>query len=140
MGVLFHRNMHLRDLRKLYLIVRQKTFTWARSNSFSENDFDEDTKGEKVLVATEKNTTIGFISIWEPENFIHHLYILPNYQNMGIGKKLINTAILELDIPLRLKCLEQNIRALEFYIKNGWVVKDEGIDSLGKYLLLEYNI
>jgi len=125
-------------LRELYLLVRNTTFTWVEPNRFREGDFDKETEGEIITVAFAGELVIGFISVWEPESFIHHLYVLPEYQNMGIGKLLLSHALETLDMPVRLKCLQKNQRALNFYKTGGWKSKEEGKDDLGEYALLEF--
>jgi len=124
-------------LRKIYLSVRQKTFNWINAVIFKETDFDKDTEGEQIYVVTVENKVVGFISVWEPDSFIHHLYIIPEYQNTGLGKLLLNYVINKLSMPISLKCLKLNIRGLSFYENSGWKAVDEGKDNLGEYVLLE---
>ncbi len=61
-------------LRKIYLHSRKHAFDWMDSSLYKEDDFDRDTEGEKIWVATNGSKPVGFISVWEPDNFIHHLY------------------------------------------------------------------
>ena len=56
----------------------------------------------------------------QQENFIHHLYILPEFQGQGIGKYLLDSCVEKYGVPLNLKCLRENKKACEFYKKNGW--------------------
>lgn len=74
---------------------------------------------------------VGFISIWEPDSFIHHHYVLPKCQSMGIGKMLHDTGVKMLTNPVKLKCLKGKERALDFYMNQGWVVIEDGLDDLG---------
>jgi len=59
------------ELRKIYLESRKQVFNWQNSKLFTLNDFDRDTEGEAIWVATDNNGPIGFISVWKPNNFIH---------------------------------------------------------------------
>ena len=63
---------------------------WLDSKQFCLADFDIDVEGEQIWVALCKGKPVGFISIWEPENFIHHLYISPEYTRKGIGARLLS--------------------------------------------------
>ncbi|MBD1364004.1 GNAT family N-acetyltransferase [Mucilaginibacter sp. ZT4R22] len=123
-------------LAHIYQQSRVKTFYWLDISAYGFEDFDRDTKEEKILVALLNGEVAGFLSIWMPDNFIHHLYIHPGFVNKGIGKALLNVAIKLFDSPLRLKCLERNENAIAFYLSQGWIVQGEGVDANGAYLEL----
>ena len=125
---------HITDLQRIFLEVRQKTFYWLDTHNFHLSDFDHETQGEFVLVAMFNNKVVGFISLWLPGNFIHHFYIDAEFQQHKIGTKLLEEAIQIMGTPITLKCLEKNIRAIEFYKKRGFVATDKGISNHGEYI------
>lgn len=124
------------SLKHLYLESRSTTFYWIHSYKFSIEDFDADTKGEAVWVAEINGVIAGFIGLWMPDNFVHHLYIDKHYQRKGIGKALLNKAAAVCGVPLTLKCLIQNKRAFNFYMSLGWRIRANETDDLGDYFLL----
>jgi GNAT superfamily N-acetyltransferase len=124
-------------LRKLFLIERLITFSWLDPTEFQLDDFEKDTQGELILVARLDDIPVGFISIWEPNNFIHHLYIDQKYQNKGIGTELLKVAIEKSNLPLSLKCLENNKKAVKFYIRKGFIETEKGISEHGNYVRFE---
>lgn len=124
-------------LRTLFLKERQTTFSWLDSSEFQLNDFDQYTKGEEILVVRIDGIPVGFISIWTKANFIHHLYIDSNYQNNGIGTALLKAAVPKTNLPATLKCLENNIKAVTFYYKKGFIAKERGQSEHGTYILFE---
>ncbi|CAH0539545.1 hypothetical protein [Vibrio marisflavi] len=65
----------LNAVSELYLNGRTSTFSWLDTSGYSLADFELDTEGERILVALVGEHVVGFISIWEPENFVHHLYV-----------------------------------------------------------------
>ena len=93
--------------------------------------------GEVIVTAKMSNKIAGFISVWEEENFIHHLYVHPDYQNKGIGPALINSCKEYFGLPLSLKCVEQNTGACDFYQKNGWHAMERGRGPEGSYILFK---
>lgn len=125
------------SLRKLFLKERQNTFHWLDPLEFKLNDFDRYTKGEVILVAILDDIPVGFISIWMKGNFIHHLYIDQKYQGNGIGTELLKAAIQKTKLPLTLKCLENNTKAIEFYLKKGFFAVERGQSEHGGYILFE---
>lgn len=125
---------HITDLQRIFLEVRQKTFYWLDTQNYHLSDFDHETQGEFVLVAVFNDKVVGFISLWLPGNFIHHFYIDAEFQQHKIGTKLLEEAIQIMETPITLKCLEKNIRAIEFYKKRGFVATDKGISNHGEYI------
>lgn len=64
----------------------------------------------------------GFIEIEHYE--LKKLFVEPVLQNQSIGTKLLKYAIDEFDVAY-LWALKKNIRAINFYLRNGFVLSDE---------------
>lgn len=122
-------------LRHLYFSERTALFSGFNPDWFLAHDFDKDTQGEKIFVATVHEQIVGFISVWEADPFVHHLYVTAQYQGKGIGKRLHDTAISVLKRPVILKCLKRNAKAIVFYSTLGWVLEGKGMDDFGEYVL-----
>lgn len=105
---------------------------------FALQDFDDQTKDENIWVAETETLIIGFVSVWTPDNFVHHLFVHPDYIRKGIGKSLLNFCVSGIPKPLTLKCFENNVNALVFYASQGWKIKGKGSDSFENYFLLEF--
>lgn len=131
------QNSDLPHLRKLFLNERRRTFADQDISQFKLEDFDKQTQGEYILIAHVDNIPIGFISIWLPNNFIHHLYVDHKHQGQNIGTELLKAAISKTNFPLTLKCVENNSKAIHFYLKKGFVEKSRGNSSNGSYILFE---
>ncbi|WP_407485376.1 GNAT family N-acetyltransferase [Elizabethkingia miricola] len=93
--------------------------------------------GEVVYEAIADGETIAFISLWEPDNFIHYLFVDPLYQSKGIGLQLITYLSEVYGKPLGLKCLLENTNAVRFYKKNGFYEKYRGTSAEGEYIYFE---
>jgi GNAT superfamily N-acetyltransferase len=131
------RQRDIIPLRELFLKVRQNAFSWTDTDSFKLLDFDKETEGEYILVAISDNQLVGFISVWLADNFIHHLFIDEKHQRKGTGTKLLKAAIEKIGFPARLKCLENNTSAVDFYQKKGFAAKGKGQSAEGTYILFE---
>jgi len=125
------------ELRKLYFDVKKETFAWLGVSDKSTDSFDQDTKGEEILVIKTGDEIAGFVSVWLPDNFIHHLYILKQYQRMGLGTNLVDAVRARVTGTLSLKCIEENSSAVRFYKSTGWILKARGISDHGRYILFE---
>ncbi|MEE3880035.1 GNAT family N-acetyltransferase [Vibrio sp. YYF0003] len=127
---------HLDAVRKLYLESRLATFTWQDTDLFELSDFERDTAGEDILVASKSNKILGFISIWEPDNFIHHLFVSPCNLRSGVGLKLLDFAKQRYS-NLSLKCLTQNRNAIGFYRSQGFTIVETVNDGSESYHLMK---
>ena len=112
---------------------------WLPESSRGATDFAAASEGEDVWVAYKKSIGVcGFISVWRPQSFIHHLYVDPRCHRQGIGTALLASLADWLPAPWTLKCAAANTSALAFYTARRWKSIDTGISENGKYILLEY--
>jgi len=125
-------------LREIYFESRKHAFGWMDASLFTLEDFDYDTEGEVIWVATHTNTPVGFVSIWEPENFIHNLFVHPEAIGQGVGTELLNACLKRIGRPATLKCVKSNSKARRFYLSRGWIVVSEGEGPDGKYELMQF--
>lgn len=132
------QNKDYYKLNLLYEEVRKQTFYWLDDSHFK-SSLEDDTKEETIFVATVNEKIVGFISIYEKDKFIHHLYIDNDYQDRGIGKVLLDNIISNFK-TISLKCLTKNIKAVKFYKKYGFQEKNFGISDDGEYILFKYSL
>ncbi len=136
MEIIKFQSHHLDAVKKLYRDSRLATFTWLDSVLFELSDFDRDTKGEDIWVASKSNEILGFVSIWEPDNFIHHLFVSPSNLRRGVGLKLLDFAKQRYS-NLSLKCLTQNSNAIGFYWSHGFTIVETVDDGAESYHLMK---
>lgn len=124
-------------LRDIYTSGRRHAFPWIAPQTYQPADFDRDTAGEKIWVALSGQTVMGFISCWEADNFIHCLYVKPEFHKAGIGKALLQVCQNYLGRPATLKCVVANTNAIAFYQKLGWQIVGMGESPEGPYALMQ---
>ncbi|MBM0066846.1 GNAT family N-acetyltransferase [Alkalicoccobacillus gibsonii] len=125
-------------LRLIYLESRRNSFHWVDKEEMTLEDFDKHTVGEYIILAEENSRILGFVSLYLPDNFIHLLFVHPNFSGKGVGAQLINASIEKMNKPLRLKCVTENQKALDFYENNGWKKVVEEGNPGEKYWVMEY--
>src|SRR5690625_6407904 len=76
-------------------------------------------------VITNQTKIIGFISM--VEGYLAALFIDVAYQNNGAGKELLNFEKRRRN-KIRLKVYKENLSAVRFYEKNGFIIKEELTD------------
>ena len=100
-------------------------------------DFDMVTSGERILVATETGgAPVGFASIFEPDSFLHNLFVHPAFQRRGVGRALLASCNRHFSAAGTLKCLKANEAAQQFYLSQGWAIRDEVLEETGDYFLM----
>lgn len=72
---------------------------------------------------------VGIMSVdLKPDSvFVNQLYILPEHQEQGIGGRCMSAVVDEgnkLDLPVRLRVLKVNPRAVAFYERIGFTITD----------------
>lgn len=124
-------------LRDLFMQSRRTAFVWEPSSAQALDDFDSQTEGEMQLIALEGGTVAGFVSVWEADDFIHHLHVHPGFWRRGIGQALLRALPGWETRPYRLKCVSRNTAALAFYAANGFIPIGQGRADGQDYILLE---
>ena len=74
---------------------------------------------EEVLVAEVNELVVGFIAL--EGDHVDHLYIVPSFQGLGIGDKLLAMAKELRPSGLTLWTFQRNARARQFYEARGFV-------------------
>jgi GNAT superfamily N-acetyltransferase len=111
---------------------------WMPASERARGDFDRDTHGETVFVAMGEDGELdGFVAVWEPDSFIHHLYVRPEARRQGVASALLDALAGHFALPWRLKCVRLNTVALDFYSKRGWKEVGAGKGVQGHYAVLE---
>jgi ribosomal protein S18 acetylase RimI-like enzyme len=111
---------------------------WLPARERAKADFASDTRDEEIVVAIARDGALdGFVSVWRPQSFVHHLYVRPEARGQGVGAALLAALVGRFPFPWRLKCVCANTRALAFYAKRGWREVDSGVGAQGRHVVLE---
>ena len=68
---------------------------------------------------------VGFAALNPGDDFLHHLYVNPEYHGRGIGSALLRWAIDRRPDGLQLWCFQANAKARHFYERHGFVNVEE---------------
>lgn len=103
-------------------------------------------KNHRYFLAKENDAYLGYMSIEHNcENTgktkIHKIYLLPERQKTGIGKSLVNRAILEAkaenSTALYLNVNKYNDNAIGFYRNNGFFLTKEEVIDIGNGFVMD---
>ena len=125
-------------LRTLFLRARKISWPWMDASDWRLEDFDAATLDETLWVAEIDGHRVGFASVWQPDNFLHNLFVDPDWQGKGVGHALLEQVQSTFTSTGALKCLLQNEPALQFYLRHGWKQEAQGSSPDGDYWLMHY--
>lgn len=125
-------------LRTLFLAARRHSWTWMDDSDWRLEDFDQATLGERILVAELDGHRVGFAAVLEQDNFLHSLFVDPEWQGSGAGSALLQAVQRSFTSTGALKCLAENLQAQSFYKKHGWRTVAQGESEQGEYLLMHF--
>jgi GNAT superfamily N-acetyltransferase len=115
---------------------------WRVGHPYAQRTIDtsvlaQETQGERIFLAESGvHGVAGFVSLYAPQSFIHHLYVDPDLHGRGVGRALLNHALREAGGRASLKCQTRNREALAFYRRLGWRDGETGAGAFGPWVLL----
>jgi GNAT superfamily N-acetyltransferase len=121
----------------LFERVAQATFHWTEPVAHSAAAFLRHSESETVWVAVSGGAVIGLAALYEPESFLHSLYVDFGWQGRGVGKALLDIAAEAATGPLSLKVDTRNAPALRFYLRNGFRTAERGESGGSAWIRLE---
>ena len=118
----------------LYERVLRETFTWVAPERHQAADFLSHAVEEEVYLARDGERLLGIAGFYRPNNFLHSLYV--EARGAGVGKALLDHVAAVAGGPLSLKCLSPNLRAQDFYLREGFRIVDVGRDPGAEFTWL----
>lgn len=112
---------------ELYVRVLRDTFTWIPPERHRAQDFLQAAREEEIYVAVEGGRILGLAALYRPQSFLHSLYV--DERGRGIGPALLNHVLEAAGGRLQLKCQAANIRAQQFYVREGFRCTETGSDG-----------
>lgn len=91
----------------------------------------------KIYVATKEEKIVGFVGLRPHE--LSFLYVDPTFQNLGIGKKLMEFALKQLERPIKLEVFTDNSAAKTLYEKYGFKVIEIVVEKWSDEYPIEFS-
>lgn len=107
---------------------------WGWDEKWQENNFSKYFKAEEVTVVYQESELVGYSHIQSSSDqlYLRMMAIHPKHQKKEIGKKLLEAFITcgkKQSKSLGLQVFKINTRAILFYEKHGFIVKNETANS-----------
>lgn len=125
----FNPNIDIEDVSKIWLDTNIKTHDFIPTKYWQDNSeiVKEMFLQAEIYVYENENTNKiqGFIGL--SDNYIEGIFVCSENQSKGIGKQLLEFVKKDKK-ELKLNVYEKNIRAVEFYKREGFKIYNEDID------------
>lgn len=135
------KNILLATWKEAYSFIPEEDILKHFNNFYSEDRLiemliDPFTNG---ILADVNSTSVGWMKLFEDQInkklFVSSLYVLPEFQGFGIGKKLLNEAytiaIKKKYKKVWLGVMKQNVKAIGWYQKIGFIFTEEEPFKMG---------
>lgn len=124
----FNKEKDLDNIMEIWLKSNIEAHNFVDKNYWI-NNFDlvkSMIKESEIYIYEENNKILGFIGL--SENYIAGIFIDKEFRNKGIGKNLLDYAKDKKD-KLYLNVYEKNNKAMNFYIKNQFIISEKNFDD-----------
>lgn len=91
----------------------------------------------KIYVATKEEKIVGFVVLRPHE--LSFLYVDPTFQKHGVGKKLMEFALKQLERPIKLDVFTDNLAAKILYEKYGFKVVKTVVEKWSNEYPIEFS-
>lgn len=130
------RPEELTEAAALYERVATAALHWMLPGTHAAARFIEQVRDELVFVAVARGRLVGLAALYEPESFLHSLYVDRGWEGVGVGSALLAAAEEAAPGPLSLKVEERNRRARTFYTRRGFVEGGRGEEAGSAWIRL----
>ena len=136
------KNILLSTWKNTYTFIPEEDILTHFEKHYSEDRLIEilNDPFSKGIIAEVNSVPAGWLKLFEDlinkKFFVSSLYVLPEYQGFGLGKKLLNEAYRiakEKHFPkVWLGVMKQNVKSLDWYKNLGFVFDEEEPFQMGK--------
>ncbi len=122
------RRADLDQVADLWLAVNLQTHAFVAPEYWKSNQglVKELLPRAEVYVYEKDGEILGFVGL--DGEYIEGIFVFPQMQSHGIGKSLVDFLKTK-KAGLRLNVYQKNTRAIRFYEREGFQIRDEGLDE-----------
>ncbi|MFL5762756.1 MAG: GNAT family N-acetyltransferase [Bacteroidia bacterium] len=119
-------------------VITMEQIEYMLQNMYSRESLKKQmSEGHEFTLLYDNGKPLGYISISTKDGknyFLHKFYVLMNEQRKGLGTTFFNHMLSQLKEPwcIELTVNRKNYKAINFYFKNGFVIKDVADFDIGQ--------
>jgi GNAT superfamily N-acetyltransferase len=95
-------------------------------------------KGWSLFVADDGGTLAAMLALHIPNRYLDQLFVAPDYQGRGLGRKLLAFTRQQLPDQIWLRCVRENEKAWCWYEREGFVFEKEAVEPMTGFVMKYY--
>ena len=95
-------------------------------------------KGWSLYVADDDGRIAAMLALHLPQRYLDQLFVAPEYQRQGLGRRLLGFTREHLPDEIWLRCVRENDKAWRWYEREGFVFEKEAVEPMTGYTMKYY--
>ena len=95
-------------------------------------------KGWNLYVADDHGKLAAMLAIHPPDNYLDQLFVAPEYQGSGLGRRLLAFTRQQMPDEIWLRCVRENDKAWRWYEREGFVFEKEELEPKNGFTMKYY--
>jgi ribosomal protein S18 acetylase RimI-like enzyme len=95
-------------------------------------------RGWSLYVAEDEKRLAAMLALHLPECYLDQLFVAPEYQAQGLGRKLLAFTRARLPDEIWLRCARGNEKAWRWYERDGFVLEKEAVEPITGFSMRYY--
>ena len=94
--------------------------------------------GWSLYVADDDGRIAAMLALHLPDRYLDQLFVAPEYQGTGLGRKLLTFTRNHLPDEIILRCVRENEKAWRWYEREGFVFEKEQVEPMTGFVMKYY--
>ena len=95
-------------------------------------------KGWSLYVADDNGRLAAMLAMHLPDNYLDQLFIAPEYQGSGLGRRLLAFSRQQMPDEIWLRCVRENNKAWCWYEREGFAFEKEELEPKNGFMMKYY--
>jgi ribosomal protein S18 acetylase RimI-like enzyme len=98
----------------------------------------ETENGWSLYVVDDNGRIAAMLALHLPRRYLDQLFVAPEYQGNGLGRRLLSFTREQLPDEISLRCVRENEKAWRWYEREGFVFERVALDPMNGFVMKYY--
>ena len=95
-------------------------------------------QGWSLFVADQDGAIAAMLALHLPKKYLDQLFVAPEYQALGLGRRLLAFTRQQLPNEISLRCVRENEKAWRWYEREGFAFETEQVEPMTGFVMKYY--